>query len=437
MCIGVTLAALVGASPWEGAAAVAAGGELPENGLYIATNSFPVNTVVDITNLENEKTARVIVSATLDTTGLMALLSQDAADAIGLQSRTVGQISMTQSADPQAAYRFSGGLGSGDPDNDPAAFAAMNAYVPPPAAAQDSGKTNGREVVVDLGSEAELPPLDGFSGITLEPKARVVETPQTPGPDYELSLSPAENRPPESGPAPDLAYIAPVTQPAPDLASIAPATEPAPDLSYIAPATEPAADLAYIAPAAESAPVNTSPEYSPDVAAQELNSQDYDSQSLIDPSIDPSLVIASIGEAPAAETPVVETPAVEALAGQVPAYRYSDLLYELPSEQTQTDESYQGNDSFVLPGPVFSAPLINSLETGKYYLQIAAYSREESVRSEIAKIDSKLPLAIMNAGSPDKPVYRVLIGPVNLGESGALLQRFKATYKDAFIRLGS
>jgi hypothetical protein len=35
-------------------------------------------------------------------------------------------------------------------------------------------------------------------------------------------------------------------------------------------------------------------------------------------------------------------------------------------------------------------------------------------------------------------VYRVLVGPVNLGESGALLQRFKRSgYKDAFIKQGS
>jgi cell division septation protein DedD len=89
------------------------------------------------------------------------------------------------------------------------------------------------------------------------------------------------------------------------------------------------------------------------------------------------------------------------------------------------------------PAPVFSAPTINSLEKGRYYLQIAALSKVDSVRSEIAKIDGKLPVAIMNAGSAEKPVYRILIGPMNLGESGALLRRFKVTYKDAFVRLGT
>jgi hypothetical protein len=43
----------------------------------------------------------------------------------------------------------------------------------------------------------------------------------------------------------------------------------------------------------------------------------------------------------------------------------------------------------------------------------------------------------MNSGTMEKPVYRILIGPVNLGESGALLQRFKLRYNDAFVRQGS
>jgi len=87
--------------------------------------------------------------------------------------------------------------------------------------------------------------------------------------------------------------------------------------------------------------------------------------------------------------------------------------------------------------PIFAAPLISTLEEGKYYLQIAAYSNEEAVRYELSRIDSSLPRAVMNAGSPENPVYRVLIGPVNLGESGALLYRFRNTHRDAFVRTGS
>jgi hypothetical protein len=79
--------------------------------------------------------------------------------------------------------------------------------------------------------------------------------------------------------------------------------------------------------------------------------------------------------------------------------------------------------------------VISSLEKGKYYLQLAAYTLPELVEDELARIDSFYPRAIQETGNPEKPLYRILIGPVNLGESGALLQRFKTSgYRDAFVR---
>ncbi|MDR1374850.1 MAG: SPOR domain-containing protein, partial [Treponema sp.] len=57
------------------------------------------------------------------------------------------------------------------------------------------------------------------------------------------------------------------------------------------------------------------------------------------------------------------------------------------------------------------------------------------VESELNKLGRTYPLAVQSGGSPKSPVYRILLGPVNLGESGALLRRFKGSgYQDAFIR---
>jgi hypothetical protein len=83
----------------------------------------------------------------------------------------------------------------------------------------------------------------------------------------------------------------------------------------------------------------------------------------------------------------------------------------------------------------FSVPVISRLEKGKYYLQLAAYTLPELVETELLRISTVYPLAVQEGGSTEKPLYRILIGPVNLGESGALLQRFKVSgYRDAFIR---
>jgi hypothetical protein len=107
-----------GASPWEGAAATAPEGELPGSGRYIATNSFPRNTVVDIINIENNRSTRVIVANTLESPGLLAIVSREAAELIGMKAGSVSRIRMTQPSDPVAYLRFTEGLASGVIDFD-------------------------------------------------------------------------------------------------------------------------------------------------------------------------------------------------------------------------------------------------------------------------------------------------------------------------------
>jgi hypothetical protein len=125
LALTLALVTITGASVWEGSAALAPRGELPEDGYYAATNSFPQNTVVDITNLETGKSIRAIVSSGLNTPGLLAILSPDTANRIGLTAKTIGRIRMTQPQDPIAFSRFTEGLvASGDPDYNPQAMLA-------------------------------------------------------------------------------------------------------------------------------------------------------------------------------------------------------------------------------------------------------------------------------------------------------------------------
>ena len=368
ICIAVSLAIFLGASVWEGAAAVAREGELPETGLYMGTNSFPVNTVIDVTNLENGQTISLIVTSGLDSPGLLAILSKDAANAIGLGSRSLGRIRMSESSERAPFSHFTDGLAAfGDADYDPAAFVALNSNDSLLAGEEnsktekaESDRIESGELIVDL-AEAEN------AGTAKEHPTEVHE-PIIPGPDYALAMVPAENRPPEKAREPDSADFIP---------PVASYDEVNSGEALVGP------DSAYFVSPIIQAPKAAAPEPYSNLP-------------------DPYLFVEPVKEVPAA-VPVIAQPAVR-----------------------QDDEP-----------PLFSAPLITSLEKGKYYLQIAAYSKAETVKSEISKIDNNLPVAIMNAGSAEKPVYRILIGPVNLGESGALLQRFRGTYKDAFVRQGS
>ena len=128
---------LFGASVWEGSAVVAGGGELPDSGYYVSTNSFPRNTIVDVKNLETDRTVRAIVAGGLNSPGLLVALSKDAAAAIGMNARGVGRVRVTMPADPIAFSRFTEGLAENpDPDRNPkAAIAAAGAEAPKAAQA--------------------------------------------------------------------------------------------------------------------------------------------------------------------------------------------------------------------------------------------------------------------------------------------------------------
>ena len=272
---------LLGASVWEGTAAMDED-NFSENGRFLATNSFPVNTVVDVTNLENGKQERFIVSSGLEIAGLLAVFSKDAALAIDLPSRTLIRISMSESADQTPSF----GLGMG----------RTFSTAPEDDYNFDSDRVDDRELFVDM-------PLPQENGIRSVPEPVI--------PEYdELRLLAAEERPPES-------------------------------------------DL----------------ELEPDYFAS-------------------------------ARTPPPATAAGE--------YSYG----------------------------IFSAPLIQNFEKGKYYLQIGAYRSVDAVEAEILKIDRQFPKAVMSIGTEREPTYRVLIGPLSLGESNALLQHYSAFYKDAFVWMG-
>jgi PII-like signaling protein len=273
---------LVSASVWEGAAGIGEG--FSENGNYLATNSFPVNTIVEVVNLENNKRAIFTVSSSLENSGLLAVLSKDAADSIGLKD--IGRIQMRE-RDDQVSYS---GLGErrsflGDPNY---------------STGWNSGELIGN--------------LDEYDWAMIVAEPRPPEDRRIPNPD---DIIPSITRPPE----------------------------------------------------------------------------------IYEPPVIP--VIPSISSATASQ-PVIPPPA-----------------------------------SVSSTMPPFSAPMIQSFERGSYYVQIGAYRTTQTVESEILKVDKNLPVAVMRIESEDGPIYRVLIGPLNLGDSGAVLQRYKAIYKDALLRVGN
>jgi cell division septation protein DedD len=450
-CITASLLVFTGASVWEGAASIAPIGDLPDEGFYAATNSFPRNTVVDITNLETGQSIRVIVAAGLETPGLLAVLSRDAAGMIGIRARSIGRIRMTQPSDPVAFSRFTEGLGSsGDPDYDPRALVsadplaqtyAQSAAAPevagspgvpadtagggfPPvsdsaAAGPGEGETGPwYDEIVDLPDPGELP---GAS----EPDEGIVRE-RSPEP---LSSWAEETVPPEGAPEDETIELAdPWERPGEAADPGTPETD-SPEISQpphrdIEPGM-PLADEPNVPPAASVTP--TPEDYELTLVPAEEQAPEETPRY----EIAPELVIDPIPEARILERAAAPEPVMD-------ESQFVDSLGTAPPESAAAI-------SEVPPAPVaaplpdlFSVPLISSLEQGKYYVQIGAFSRTETVEALINKVGNGYPLAVQNGGTGEKPVYRLLIGPVNLGESGALLQRFRSIgYRDVFVRKGS
>ena len=76
---------------------------------------------------------------------------------------------------------------------------------------------------------------------------------------------------------------------------------------------------------------------------------------------------------------------------------------------------------------------LKELERGKYYVQIAVLKDSANIKSIFDKYYGKYPITLVPlAGSAAR---QVLIGPLNVDEYGAVINRFKSYgYKDSFLR---
>lgn len=313
LCVAASIVTLLSSSVWEGSAAMSE--DLPETGFYIATNSYPINTIVDVTNLENDRIIRLLVSSRLENSGFLALLSKDAAESLGINDSTLGRIRMSESVNPVAYSRFI----EGKILVDDSVFGTSLASTP---SVQQPGSTGS------------------YINERVERGERIVDLPDVLPPQEKIPL---------------IAQTVVETLPL--------------DTSY------------------------------------------------------PESTFFDFGDTQLALVPSEERP---------PEIVVSTIPEDFPGSAL-TFVTYPEN---VIYYPRSSSPVINKLESGKYYLQLASYSRSEYAEDEISKIDNNLPVAIMNAEVAGKSYYRVLVGPVNLGESGALLQRFKVSYQDAFVWVG-
>jgi len=374
-----SLTLLVSATVWEGVTDVVSTGDLPGN-YSVATNSFPKNSVVDITNLENGKVVRALVVSGLETTGLLATLSRNAANSIDVRNNSTCRVRITQPSDDIAFSRFKLGPIAAP---EPAAKTVIEPAQPVKEIAaadiisQDAAVQASVQTVTE---QAAYPAQTSVQAVAEQAAYPVQASVQTVA---EQAAYPAQTS------------VQTVTEQAayPVQASVQTVAEQA---AY--PVTEPviAAVAQPVTPAIPAAANNPNPPKSGN--AGNLG------------------IIPSEERLPEAANRFVIAPEERA-----PPLRTNNTL----------SSSSPGTSDF----SPFQVPLISRLEQGKCYVQVAAYQRVEHVEDAISRIGTAYPLAVQNIGSDANPTFRILLGPLNQGESGAMLQRFKSIgYNDAFIR---
>ena len=429
-----------GSSPWEGAATVAPESELPIAGFFIATNSFPRNSVVDITNIETGRSTRVIVANTINNPGLIAIVSREAADLIGMRPGSTSRIRMISPSDPIAFQRFIEGMAAETPpfvsgnvfrseeellaevyrDDDrftePAVVQEPQAPAAPPVQNEPRPNYimepewggNARLEIVNVPRFNETPvdlQPEPVEIVEPEPEADpepvyIVEPEPAPEPEPVFIVLPepeADPEPvyivePEPAPEPEPVFIAepePEAYPEPvHIAESEPAPEP--DPVYIA---EPEPEPVYVA---VEEPIETAQEPEiPEVIVQvqeqrlpEFNIVRAEERIPENGSIygiDPNDIIPSI-------TPVVSAPP----ASRLPTPRPAAPAPERPAPPVAVNE--------------FSIPRITNLDRGQFYVQIAALPTPELVENTVRQINLNYNPVVL-VGSDN--LYRILIGPLN------------------------
>lgn len=436
----------VSAAVWEGAATAVSGGELAGEVYSIATNSFPRNTVVDVTNLENNRSVRVLVVANLNSVGLLATLSRGAADSIGMNGNSVRRVRITQPSDSIAfahirrgplpalteiAEPETGGAPA-DPssetgDAEPERVSAVPAGDEPAfvahwgSGAAEPEAENAPAVPAYAETETAVTEALDAGPETAVAESPVPDAPETPA--FAEAFTPAEDRAlaeipeerfadadrfyatraPDSGPsrmepiphshlrtADAVPNDAPVVAVAPVLGEIIPAiSRPAPPARIIS--HEPRIYIPFLAPAEERLPP----------AREVVIAREH-----IIPPIERSPVVTAENLGALEEARTVEPPGA-------------------------------GTQTAAVETPPNFSPFGVAPERNAWYVQLGAFTHSGSAEEEVDRIQRSYPypVVVRNAGTEANPVFRVLLGPMNQGESAAVLRRVRSVgHTDAFLR---
>ena len=421
---------------WEGNGGIGSSTDFPAEGLFVRSDMFPKHTLLEITNLEKNVKARAVVIGPSGIPGLLATLSPELAEKLGVPRGKVIRIrvltpSPVNEEGDDGKSISAAGPESQDLDNNPALFVASHSDLPN----ANLKKEEAESVSENTGSDTILyddlkSPIEDTPSETAEDVPVVEEVP-----DVDAIIDPVVEEPAE--PIVEETVLPEEVAPIETETYMEPANENPP--ITVEPINEPAAK-----PEAAPSPVTeVSEPQEPEQPKEEIEDVE-----VVDPVVEP------VDEAPVeekkVETVASVTPKNEPVADkkeEAPVEKIS--VEETPVEEAEDSGTYEETDSDIYTAaeekpeeesavPVNEIkPVSSKLEKGKTYVQIVIYDDKYNRDDVLKKYGKKYPMVVEERLVKNNTRYTIFVGPLKPDETGAVLERFKQLgFKDAFLKKG-
>ena len=425
---------------WEGNGGIGSSTDFPAEGLFVRSDMFPKHTLLEITNLEKNVKARAVVIGPSGIPGLLASLSPELGEKLGVPRGKVIRIrvltpSPVNEEGDDGKSISAAGPESQDLDNNPALFVASHSDLPN----ANLKKEEAESVSENTGSDTILyddlkSPIEDTPSETAEDVPVVEEVP-----DVDAIIDPVVEEPAE--PIVEETVLPEEVAPIETETYMEPANENPP--ITVDPINEPAAK-----PEAAPSPVTeVSEPQEPEQPKEEIEDVE-----VVDPVVEP------VDEAPVeekkVETVASVTPKNEPIADKkeeapAPIEETPAPVEETPVEEPEDSGTYEETDSDIYTAteekpeeksavPVNEIkPVSSKLEKGKTYVQIVIYDDKYNRDDVLKKYGKKYPMVVEERLVKNNTRYTIFVGPLKPDETGAVLERFKQLgFKDAFLKKG-
>ena len=441
---------------WEGNGGIGSSTDFPAEGLFVRSDMFPKHTLLEITNLEKNVKARAVVIGPSGIPGLLASLSPELGEKLGVPRGKVIRIrvltpSPVNEEGDDGKSISAAGPESQDLDNNPALFVASHSDLPnanlKKEEAESVSENTGSDTILydDLKSPIEDTPAETAEDV---PNVEAI-----PDPVVEEPVEPIKPVPIEP--------VEEVKEPDPKVEPIKEVEEkPAEDssLTYTPETVEPITET-YMEPASENPPITVDPINEPAAKPEaaptpvtevsepqepEQTQEEVENVEVVDPVVEP------VDEAPAeekkVETVASVTPKNEPIADKkeeapapiedIPTEEETGSYDEADSDiySVTSEEKAEESSIAILNEP---APVSSKLEKGKTYVQIVIYDDKYNRDDVLKKYGKKYPMVVEERLVKNNTRYTIFVGPLKPDETGAVLERFKQLgFKDAFLKKG-